>query len=341
MSAPPCTFIHQEPLVKKQIALAVAGLAFAAACESSSPTGSTMAPTDPSNSAGLVGQPEPPMLGAHWGRGNNPGHAAGAAGALYGNMTLHGGNVMPSNATYAIYWGPGWATNPGDKIAGINAFYAGFGGSNYAHTNTEYNGVDGAFAGVASTFLGSTVDNSTAPRRAPSTSTVQSEVCKVLSAKGITPRSDALYNVYATTTRGSAGYCAWHSYGSCNGTNIQFAWYFNLDGDAGCDPGSPTGSYTAGHVNSQGLNALSSVAAHELSETITDPRNGGWYDAGNGENGDKCAWAFSPNNGGLVTLSNGATFKMQMEWSNREFTAGTGYANRDGQKGCLDGVVKF
>ena len=317
--------------MKKQLALAVAGLALVAACDRS-----TSAPE-------LSGGPEAPMLGMVGSRfAVNPHiNTAISAAALVGNMVRNGGNVMPANATYNIYWGPAWATSPGDKIAGLNAFTAGFGGSNYAHTNTEYNGVDGRFAGTTSTFLGSSVDNASAPTRAPAVSTIQNEVCKVLSAKGITPRADGIYNVYATTKRGSAGYCAWHSYGSCAGVPVQFAWYFNLDGDAGCDPGTPTGSYTAGHTNSQGLVALSSVTAHEMSETITDPRNGGWYDSGGNENGDKCAWSFSPNNGGLVTLSNGATFKIQMEWSNKAFTASSGYANRDGQKACLDGVVKF
>jgi hypothetical protein len=329
--------------VKKEIALALAGLAFVAACESGSPIGSAVSPTAPSADRGLVGQPEPPMLGIHWARGVNPGNARNAAGTLYGNMTLHGGNVMPTNTTYAIFWGPSWNTSPtftADKISGIQAFFGGFGGSNYAHTSAEYNGIDGKFVTTSSTFLGSAVDNSSAPRRAPQVSAVQTEVCNVLSARGITPRSDALYSVYATTTRGSAGYCAWHSYGSCNGTPVQFAWYFTLDGDAGCDPGTPTGSYNGTATNSQGLAALANVTAHELSETITDPRNGGWYDAGNGENGDKCAWSFSPNNSGLVALGS-ASFKLQMEWSNNAFTSSSGYANRNGQSACLDGTVKF
>ena len=39
----------------------------------------------------------------------------------------------------------------------------------------------------------------------------------------------------------------------------------------------------------------------------------------------------------LVTLSNGSQWKVQGNWSNTAFTAGTGYANRSGQKGCLSG----
>ena len=57
-------------------------------------------------------------------------------------------------------------------------------------------------------------------------------------------------------------------------------------------------------------------------------------DSGNAENGDKCAWTF---NVPLVTFSNGTEWKIQGEWSNAAYTAGTGYPNSSGQKGCLDG----
>jgi len=326
--------------VKKPLALAVAALAVVAACEGTSPTSTTpLTPTASSQARGEVGQPELVMLGAQSVRGY-----AGNPNKVYGNMTLHNGNIMPSSVTYAIFWGPGWNTNStftADKLPGIASFLTGFGGSHYVHASTEYNGVNGQFVGTSSTYMGQFVDNAAAPSAAPQVSAVQSEVCKVLSANGVAPRSDAVYNVYATTPRGGAGYCAWHSYGSCNGVAVQFAWYFNLDGDSGCNPGTPYGSYTSGHTNSQGLAAIANVTAHEVSETITDPRNGGWYDAGNGENADKCAWSFSPNNSGLVTLSNSSTWRLQMEWSNAAFSAGTGYANRHAQNACLDGIVKY
>ena len=60
-----------------------------------------------------------------------------------------------------------------------------------------------------------------------------------------------------------------HSSGACSGGSkgvlIQFAFFFNLDGDLGCDPGDKlTG-------NSQGLAAIVNVSGHELTEAITDP----------------------------------------------------------------------
>ena len=134
------------------------------------------------------------------------------------------------------------------------------------------------------------------------------------------------YPVYSDKKRGNAGYCAWHSVGSCSGKTVQFAFFFNLDGDAGCDPADAQ----TGH--SQGLAALANVTAHELSEARSDPANpGAWYDSSGAENGDKCAWTFNVPS---VVFANGTRWKQQGEWSN---AAGTGYPNGSGQRGCLDG----
>ncbi|HXI60779.1 MAG TPA: hypothetical protein VNO55_32185 [Polyangia bacterium] len=267
------------------------------------------------------GRPEPPMLGAHQVRGEaGPG---GGGGAL---MTWHSGAIMTSSTVKAIFWGASWASASfvADKMSGLDSFYAGYNGSHYAAASTEYTGSNGV-VGTAVAYAGHAIDLSAAPARAPKVSAIAAEVCKLITD----PVANGYYPVYTDTRRGSAGYCAWHSYGACNGVPVQFGFFFNLDGDAGCDP------QDARTDHSQGLEALANVSAHELSETVTDPRNGGWYDSSGGENGDKCAWAF---NVPFVTFSDGGTWKLQGEWSNAAFTAGTGYANRSGQLGCLSGI---
>ena len=94
------------------------------------------------------------------------------------------------------------------------------------------------------------------------------------------------------------------------------------------------GGVWIGNLHTEGLAALANVSGHELSEARTDPRSGGWYDSGGAENGDKCAWTF---NVPLVTFSDGGQWKIQGEWSNAAYNAGTGYADSSGLKGCLDG----
>jgi hypothetical protein len=39
----------------------------------------------------------------------------------------------------------------------------------------------------------------------------------------------------------------------------------------------------------------------------------------------------------LLSFSNGSQWKIQGNWSNAAFGSSSGFENRDGQKGCLDG----
>ena len=268
---------------------------------------------------GLHGAPEHLQLdrSAHAARKN------GGGGSPL--MTSHGGAILATNKTQAIFWGTSWQGYTGDKVSGLETFFKGFGGSRYAGTNTEYGGTNGQVT-AASTYLGSAFDYTAAPGSALTTSSAVAEGCKITNNA---PDANALYLIYTDTGAGHVSYCAWHSYGTCsNGAPIQVAYMPNLDGLTGCDP---VDTYNTGH--SPGLAALANVTAHELSETITDPRNGGWYDGSGQENGDKCAWTFT----GPVTLANGTTWKLQGEWSNAAYNAGTGYANSAGLKGCLQG----
>jgi hypothetical protein len=264
------------------------------------------------------GEPEPPMMGAHIPRGYA--HHGGGGNA---DMVFHNGAIMTDAVTETIFWGTSWAGYNGDKITGLDSWYAGHGGSNYAKASDEYTGTNGQ-VGASTSHLGHVVDTSAAPHKAPATSTILAEVCKMVP----NPVANGYYAVYTDAPRGGASYCAWHSYGTCAGTPVQFAFFFDLDGDASCDPDDTSG------LHSQGLAALANVTGHELSEARTDPRNGGWYDTSGGENGDKCAWTFGAP---LVTLTNGTQWKVQGEWSNAAFDHNTGYPNEKGQNGCLGG----
>jgi hypothetical protein len=294
--------------------------------------GGTTEPADPDNTAAVAssdlepaavpvgpnGIPEDPaMLGLHMIRGATSGSTA--------LMTWHAGAILQSSTIQAIFWGSKWgsASFVSDKMTGLDALYSGVASSKYASTNTEYTGSNGQ-VGTSVGYVGHLVDVSSAPRHAPRTSTVLAEVCKRIPS----PVANGYYPVYTDTRRGGAGYCAWHSYGTCNGVAVQFGFFFDLDGDGGCDPQDSSG------LHSQGLAALANVSGHEYSEAVTDPRNGGWWDSSGSENADKCAWTFDVP---LVTFSNGSKWKIQGNWSNAAYAAGTGYPNRSGQKGCLSG----
>jgi serine protease len=121
--------------------------------------------------------------------------------------------------------------------------------------------------------------------------------------------------VIATATGNNASgfgtrYCAWHSATSSSYGNIA---YTNLPyiTDAGASCGA--------NFNGLGPNAgITIVGGHEMGETITDQfPSTGWLDSNGAENGDKCAWISTGNQGAAadITLSTG-TFAVQSLWSN-------------------------
>jgi hypothetical protein len=270
-------------------------------------------------------EPEPPDAKVHHARGEAGGHNAGGSPLL----VYHGGPVMTTGAyVEPIFWGTSWsnATFVGDKETGLQSFYSGMSGSTYEATTIEYTQTGGLHVGTAITLGPSHVDNSAVPRRiGNNTSPILAEACK----KATNLMTDGYYPVYVDARRGNAGFCAWHSTGTCsNGVQIQFAFFFNLDGDAGCDPQDTSGQH------SQGLAALANVSGHELSETLTDQHLNAWTDSSGAENADKCAWSFGTP---LLTFSNKSQWKVQGNWSNTAFNGGTGFANSSGQLGCIDG----
>ena len=272
--------------------------------------------------AGIATAAGPPSFAAGPAFGFVPSHNANHQKPRGRTVLLawHGGPVMHSTTVVPLFWGSRWkdSTFTNDKITGLDYFYSHVGGSGYAHTNSEYN--DGS-GNVNTTNISKTADmtdSSATPSGAPSTNQVLAEIA---SATNNHPVANAYYPVYSDQPRGTAGYCAWHSAGTINGIPVQFGFFFNLDGDRGCDPVDST----TGH--SQGLSALANVSGHELSEMLTDPQLNAWYDQRGDENADKCAWTFS----GTVTIGT-QSWKIQGNWSNAAASTNSGYANG----GCIE-----
>jgi hypothetical protein len=320
--------------MRRAVLFAGAGLIVLAACSpDQAPTAPIkITPTNPSLELTVPGDGfpgNPPVqveymkdIPRGFGHGKG-GHGGGGGGGSGPNLLWHGGPVMTSGAVVQpIFWGAGWnnSTLTGDKITGLQSFYGGFGGSTYANTNTEY--TDGSTLHVSpAVSLGGTVRDYAGPSSEPSSLAVLAEVCSHITNPP--PNGSGYYPVYVDLPRGNAGYCAWHSASSCGGTPVQFAFFFRLDGDGGCNPGSTVQN------QSQGLAALANVSGHELSEALTDPRLNAWFDQVGAENADKCAWTFGAPS---VLFSNGTSWKIQGNWSNNAYNTQTGY---DSLRGCI------
>ena len=232
---------------------------------------------------------------------NLPHHAfANASGTS--NLIDHGGRILPNSSIYYIWWGNqnAWPT---DATAGLTALASGLNGSSFLNDIfPQY--MRGR--GVATAYKQSLYDASAPPTHGPKTSTIVAEACKVISANGLNPDPTAIYMVLTSNFPGRVNYCAWHSYGNCNGTTIQVTYLPNTTGVSGCnDPVFTCNGY------SQGTNSIANVLSHEFSEAITDATASAWYDSSGSEIGDKCAWQFQS----CVNLTSGS-WQLQMEWSN-------------------------
>lgn len=269
------------------------------------------------------------------------GHAGPAAGLVLAkasaharpqkspNLLYHGGPVITAGTVVqSIFWGSSWnsASFTADKVSGMDAFYAGLGGSSYGGTNTEYTDTSGAHVSAAVSYAGHIIDTTAAPSGAPQTSDILNEVARKIT----NPVANGYYPVYVDTPRGHAGYCAWHSYGTTpSGVVVQFAFFFNLDNDPGCDPQDPSNLHT------QGTEALGNVTGHEWSEMVTDRHLDAWYDGQGAENADKCAWTFGSN----PLKLGGSSWKIQGNWSNAAYNANQGYLSGGTKvRGCIDGT---
>lgn len=242
-------------------------------------------------------------------------------------MTYHGGELLGATRTEAILWGPHWADPAfaGDKIAGLDELLSGFGGSAYLGILREYSWRKRQRVTNESTYLGHVFDQTSPPSRALSHADAVAEACLVT---GDHPDPDALYLVYTENQAANFSLCAFHTFGTCSGgAPIQAAYVPNLDGVDHCDIHD---TYT---THSAGLAAIADATAHELAETITDPRASGWYDVRGqvGEIGDKCAALYVHP----VTLANGTRWKLQTLWSNAAYLAGTGAPRGSHEAGCV------
>jgi hypothetical protein len=267
-----------------------------------------------------------PMGGIVPARDSNAGKPGGGGGGGAKPLNYHGGPVQHLTTTKAIFWGPSWAnaTFVGNKISGLDGLYQGLATTNgYGNTNKEYTDGSGHVNPVI-TYSGSVVDTTALTfSGGPSTSAIVNEVINKIGTANIV--AGGYYPVYVDAPRGSAGYCAWHSYGSSGGKEFQVGFFFNLDGDGGCDPKDTVTSH------GQPLASLANVSGHEYSEMVTDPLLNAWYDVRGQENADKCAWTF-PSSSTSWPVINGQTWKIQGNFSNAANNTLSGYD----RAGCID-----
>ncbi len=244
-----------------------------------------------------------------------------AAGA---HLTYYGGKVVSNAKVVEILYGSGtYLSNITSSTApSLGSFYAAVTNSTYVDWLTEYNTSTqhigrGSFAGKIQITPASSRNRTTI-----SDASIQAELSAQIGAGKLpAPDANTIYMVSfphgkrisqgGSSSCVSGGFCAYHGTFKRNGVEIYYGVLPDMSAGSGCDTGC--GSSTQ-------FNNQTSVASHELIETVTDAEVGlatvvgpplAWYDTNNGEIGDIC-------NGqqGTFASSDGHTYTVQKEWSN-------------------------
>ncbi len=263
------------------------------------------------------------------------------AGAPGGNgpLTYHGGPVMKTNKTYAIYWIPSGQTVSANYKTLIDRYFTDVAAASGATSNvyaveTQYSDSSGPIT-YNSTFGGSTIDTNALPANGCSVSGLSkcltdtqiiSEINNVISSKGWTKNGTTQFFMFTPKNVGSCFYsgarsnsnpcsftdfCAYHGYtGGLIYANQPYT--VNSTYPNSCD----VHQYPNGDDSDPTLN----VTSHEHREAINDPQLNAWYDADGWEGSDKCAWNFgavSGSNGSQYNQTiNGNHYFLQQEYSN-------------------------
>ena len=265
------------------------------------------------------------------------GHGGGGSTSLVD----HGGAVMTTNTTYAIFWGPSdsWPTG---YIAAIDKYFTDVAADSGLLTNvysvaTQYSSIE-----YQSTFGGGTDDTATYPtsgcrdRGLPiclSDSQLTGEIQRLITDHTLPAASGTnAYFIFTPPNVGSCAggigcafknFCAYHGWFPATSPTTIYANMPFADQSAGCADaaaGQPAESPAGGSAD-----ATLDGASHEHNEMITDPFGTGWFTNGGFEIGDLCNFIYGSPVSGSPDLSTGSAYNqvinsdhyfIQEEWSN-------------------------
>jgi hypothetical protein len=256
------------------------------------------------------------------------------------NLASHGGSVLLSTTTYAIYWLPSGATY---EPSGSSAAYESLtqqllhdvGATPFYNIVTQYPDGSGSLPTASSSFGGAWIDTTPYPHAGTSAdplgdADIQAAVQRALQSQGWQASASTLFLVYTGYGVQSCSeashaqctgdtYCAYHSF-FLPSNSTQPVFYASLP-DAGQNSGAclAAGSSNSSYPNGDAVaDSEVSLTSMELLAAVTDPRSDGWTDSSGAETDDKCAWSFGTvgSDGSNVTLTNGHKYLLQTEWSN-------------------------
>jgi len=245
---------------------------------------------------------------------DRPGPARTQHNSLSGNgIFYHGGPILLGSSNIHYVWYGNWTGNTATTI--LPDFAQNIGGSPYFNINTTY--TNGAGTAVSNSCSLATQANDSYSR---GKNLSDNDVLAIVAAQNPTDTNGVYFVLTSADVNESSGfctqYCAWHASANINGRDIKLGFIGNPDrcpSSCSVQSNSPNGN--------AGADAMASLIAHELSETVTDPDGNAWYDRRGEENADKCAWNFGQvhptGNGSYANVHMGSRdYLIQQIWVN-------------------------
>src|SRR5581483_6585264 len=250
---------------------------------------------------------------------SNPPPSAVGAGKQGNGISYHGGPIIPGATHAYIIWYGNWSASPTTSTI-VTDFLTSVGGSPYFNINTTYYNGSSQHVSNAVAYAGATTDNYSLGTTL-SDAGVQGVVSAAISNNRLPKDANGVYFVLTSSdVKESSGfltqYCGWHTHGTIVGSDIKYAFV----GDPTLGMSACAAQTTSPNGNAP-ADAMVSVIAHELEESVTDPDLNAWYDNRGYENADKCAWTFGTTypvaNGSLANMTLGVhDFLIQRNWVN-------------------------
>lgn len=137
-------------------------------------------------------------------------------------------------------------------------------------------------------------------------------------------------------------YCGWHTYFSSSGVYIKFGFIGNAASLCKSSCGVQ-GSALNGAAGDAGVEAMSSVIAHEIWEAQSDPQLNAYYDSKGSENADKCAWNWGPASGQLPSSTSNPKYNVVLTYgaTTRKFLLQTNWAATTTAPGCATTISSY
>ena len=266
-----------------------------------------------------------------------------------GPVVYHGGEVMPTNTTYAIYWVPTGFSVSADYESLINRYFSDVAAASGTQSNVysvaaQYYG-SSTTVQYQSTFGGAYVDTTAFPSPNNCDDSVdsvcltdadlQAEIQRVLTLEGWHASTSTMFFVLTPNGVGSCVdgsdsecttnvFCAYHSdFIDQSGEPVIYANEPYAGTIPGCT-GSQVGFGQQGFPNNHDADATINTISHEHNEAISDPFGDAWWanDANGDEIADLCAGDFGSTPLGMANgqpydqLINGHPYSIQEEYSN-------------------------